>query len=104
MGAFWCLRGLVDEDDAAVCQRFYDVTVVHDLFAYINGRAVLFQRLFYGLDRAVHACAVSARGREENIFTISHGSQSIETLRKTIAGPNVTFLATPSGTINCAGP
>ena len=104
MGAFWCLRGLVDEDDAAFCQRLYDVTVVHDLFAYINGRAVLFQRLFYGLDRAVHACAVSARGREENIFTISHGSQSIETLRKTIVRPNVTFLATPSGAIDRTGP
>ena len=104
MGTFWGLRGLVNKDDAAFCQRLYDVAIVHDLLAYINGRAVLFQRLFYGFNRAIYACAVSARRREENIFTFSHGSQSIETAPKTIVGPTATIPATPSGAIICAGP
>ena len=104
MGTFWGLRGLVNKDDAAFCQRLYDVAVVHDLLAYINGRAVLFQRLFYGFNCAIYACAVCARCREENIFTFSHGSQSIETARKTIVGPTAAIPATPSGAIICAGP
>ena len=65
-GALGHLVGLVDEDRAGLGQRLHDVHVVHDLVADVDGCAVLLQRALHGLDRAIDACAVSARLGEQH--------------------------------------
>jgi hypothetical protein len=40
--------------------------VVDDLFAHVDGRSVDVECVLDGLDRAVDACAVAARGGEQN--------------------------------------
>lgn len=54
------LLGLLHEDGAALLQRLHDVGVVHDLLAYVDGRAILLQRPLDRLHRSVDARAVTA--------------------------------------------
>src|SRR5215212_8109630 len=53
---------LIDEDRAALAQLVDHVLVVDDLLAHVDGRAVDVERALDGLDGAVDACAVPARG------------------------------------------
>ena len=63
---------LVDEDRAALAQVLDDVLVVHDLLAHVDRRAVQLERALDGLDGAVDAGAVAARGREQELLRSVH--------------------------------
>ena len=56
---------LLDEDRAALAQLGDDVLVVDDLLAHVDRRAVELERALDGLDGAVDAGAVAARGGEQ---------------------------------------
>ena len=56
---------LLDEDRAALAQLGHDVLVVDDLLAHVDRRAVELERALDGLDGAIDAGAVAARGGEQ---------------------------------------
>jgi hypothetical protein len=58
----------LDEDHAALAQPLHDVLVVHDLLAHIHRRTVNLERPFDRLHGPIDACAVPARGREQDLF------------------------------------
>jgi len=60
------LVDLVDEDRALRLQVAHDVQVVHDLFADVDGRAVLVERPLDGLHRTLDPRAVAARCGEQH--------------------------------------
>ena len=60
------LVGLVDEDRAALLETPYDVQVVHDLLAHVDGGAVQLEALLDRLDGAIDTRAVAPRLGEEN--------------------------------------
>ena len=72
---------LVDEDRAALAQRLDDVLVVHDLLAHVDRRAVQLERALDGLDGAIDAGAVAARGREQELLGGVHRPRMVEALR-----------------------
>ena len=49
------------ENSTALTQAVHHKTVMHDFVAYINGRAVNFQRQFNNTDRTINAGAETAR-------------------------------------------
>ena len=57
---------LVDEDGAALAELLDDVLVVDDLLADVDGRAVQVECVLDGLNGAIDARAIAARGREED--------------------------------------
>ena len=59
---------LVDEDRAAGGELLHDVLVVDDLLAHVDRRAVQLERALDGLDGAVDAGAVAARGGEQQLL------------------------------------
>ena len=65
----------VDEHRAHHAQAVDDELVVDDFVPDVDGRAVLFQRQFDDADRAVDACAKSARGGDDDVErgTDTHG-------------------------------
>ena len=74
---------LLDEDRAALGELLHDVLVVHDLLAHVHGLAVQSQRLFDRLHGAVHAGAVAARRREDQLLDlVRHGRHCIGTGRR----------------------
>ena len=60
---------LLDEDRAALGELLDDVLVVDDLLAHVDGRAVQVERVLDGLDGAIDARAVAARGGEQDAST-----------------------------------
>ena len=58
----------VDEDRAARLEVADDVEVVDDLLADVDGRPPELERLLDGVDRALDAGAVAARGGQEDPF------------------------------------
>ena len=55
-----------DEDDAFLAERFDDEGVMDNFVAHIDGRAVLFQRLFDDGDGSFYAGAEAAWGGEQH--------------------------------------
>ena len=68
VGAVGHLVGLVDEDDALVLEGLDHELVVHDLLAHVQRGPVHGQGLFHGLDGAVDAGAVPARGGQQHLL------------------------------------
>ena len=64
---------LLDEDRAALAQLGHDVLVVDDLLAHVDRRAVELERALDGLDGAIDARAVAARGGEQQPFGRGQG-------------------------------
>ena len=67
---------LLDKDRSALSQLLYNMLVVNDLLAHIDRRAVLIERLLYGLDCTIHTGAVPARCREDDLFDTCRSSPS----------------------------
>ena len=65
-GTLGNLVQLVDEDRPALLECLDDVPVVHDLLAYVDGRAVQVERLLDGHDRPVDTGAVPTRRGEQD--------------------------------------
>ena len=64
------LRLLLDEDRAAGLEIAHDVDVVDDLLPNVDRRAVVLERALDGLDGALDAGAVAARGRQQDALTM----------------------------------
>src|SRR5262249_47800842 len=71
--ALWDLVGFLYEDRAALLERPHYVRVVHDLLADINRGAELVEHALDGLDRAVHARAITARLGKQDALGFGHG-------------------------------
>jgi hypothetical protein len=94
-GAHRHLVGLGDEDGAALGEGLHDVLVVDDLLAHVDRRPVVVQGLLDGVDGAVHAGAVAARGGHEDPFAaLGRGGRGVGVLTGELDGRHGHHCAT----------
>ena len=75
---------MLDEHGAASFEVAYDVQVVDDLLAHVDGRSVQVERSLDRLDGALDAGAVAAGGGQKNLL---HHGVSLEARSREVAAP-----------------
>ena len=72
-GTFGNFVHFINEDSALLLQGLHHVAVVNNLLTHVDGRAVVLQRLLNSDHGTVNACAVTARGGEQDFLLTGDG-------------------------------